>query len=124
MSSYQIELREVRLATDGTDDVALFDVRRNEDGETWIVPAMVSPLFRLINMRATVSDEGRRAMVGGLGARAIVERLNRGAEGESLTESLEEPLLFSLDYPGAPDEPKPLPEFETVTIEVDDGSGA
>ena len=120
MSSYQILLREVRLATDGTDDVALFDVRRREDGETWTVPAMVSPLFRLVNMQATVSDERRRAMVGGLGARAIVERLNQGTEPEHM----EDPFLFSLDYPGAPDEPKPLAEFEDLTVEVENGSTA
>ena len=120
MSSYHISLREVRLATDGTDDVALFDVQRKEDGETWIVPALISPLFRLMNLQATVSDENRRAMVGGLGARAIVERLNQGVDPDGL----EEPFLFSLDYPGAPDEPKPLDEFEDLTVEVGNGSTA
>jgi len=120
MSSYEIALREVRLATDGTDDVALFDVRREEDGESWIVPALISPLFRLMNMQATVSDESRRAMVGGLGARAIVERLNQGVDPEDV----EEPFLFSLDYPGAPDEPKPLDPFEALTVEVDNDATA
>ncbi len=120
MLSYHIALREVRLATDGTDDVALFDVQRKEDGETWMVPALMSPLFRLINMQASASDESRRAMVGGLGARAIAERLNQGVAPEKM----EEPFLFSLDYPGAPDDPKPLGEYEDLTVEVDNGSAA
>ena len=116
MSSYQIRLREVRLATDGTDDVALFDVTREEDDQTWIVPALLSPLFRLVNMRATVSADSRREMVAGLGARSILEQLNQGMEPPS------EPLLFSLDYPGAPGEPKPLPSYEYATIEVEEHS--
>ena len=114
MSFYRIELRETRLATDGTDDVALFDVTREEDGETWTVPALVSPLFRLINMRSTVSADGRREMVARLGARAIKEQLNRGKEPSS------EPLLFSLKYPGAPGDPEPLPSYEHVTVEVEE----
>jgi len=118
MSSYRIELREIRLATDGTDDVALFDVRREDNGEIWIVPALMSPLFRLVNMRATVSEEGRKAMVGGLGARAIVDKLKD--EGEP---SMEEPLLFSTDYPGAPGDPSPLAAYEDVTVEVEEPSG-
>lgn len=119
MSSYRIELREIRLATDGTDDVALFDVRREDDGANWIVPALMSPLFRLVNMRATVSDEGRKAMVGGLAARAIIDRLNNGEEA-----SMEEPLLFSTDYPGAPGDPSPLAAYDDVTVEVDAPSGS
>jgi hypothetical protein len=35
---------------------------------------------------------------------------------------MEEPFLFSLNYPGAPDEPKPLEEFEDLTVEVGNGS--
>lgn len=116
MSSYRIQLREIRVATDGTDDVALFDVTREEDDETWIVPALMSPLFRLVNLRSTVSPERRREMVAGLGARAIVEQLNRGEEPPS------EPLLFSLSYPGAPGDPEPLPSYEHVTVEVEEGS--
>jgi|GEM_PF-1917470 len=115
MSSYWIQLREVRLATDGTDDVALFDVERKEDGETWIVPALLSPLFRLVNMRATASADSRREMVAGLGARAIVEQLNRGLEPP-----LDGAFLFSLDYPGAPGDPKPLSSYEQVVVEVEE----
>jgi hypothetical protein len=113
MSSYRIQLREVRLATDGTDDVALFDVTREEDGETWIVPALLSPLFRLINMRATASADSRREMVAGLGARSIMEHLSRGMEPPN------GPLLFSLDYPGAPGDPDPLPSYEHAIVEVE-----
>ncbi len=114
MSSYQIELRETRLATDGTDDVALFDVEREDDGETWIVPALVSPLFRVINMRATASADDRREMVAGLGARAIVDRL-KGDAGLPLDEI----LVFGLDFPGAPGDPNPLLSFERVSIELE-----
>jgi hypothetical protein len=113
MSSYRIQLREVRLATDGTDDVALFDVTREEDGQAWIVPALLSPLFRLINMQATVSPDSRREMVAGLGARSIVEHLRAGMEPP------DEPFLFSLDYPGAPGDPQPLPSYEHAVIDVE-----
>jgi len=116
MSAYQIKLREIRLATDGTDDVALFDVTREEDGETWLVPALLSPLFRLVNMRSTASADGRRDMVAGLGARALVERLNRGMAPP------DEPLVFSLDYPGAPGDPEPLPSYERAVVDVKKGS--
>ena len=116
MSSYRIQLREIRLAMDGTDDVALFDVTREEDGETWIVPALLSPLFRLVNMRATVSADSRREMVAGLGARSIVEQLTQGMEPP------EEPLLFSLDYPGAPGDPEPLASYEYAVVEVEEHS--
>ena len=114
MSAYQIRLRETRLATDGTDDVALFDVTREEDGETWIVPALLSPLFRVVNMRSTASPSGRREMVAGLGARAIVEQLQRGDLCS------DEPLLFSLDYPGAPGDPEPMPSYEHVVVEAEE----
>lgn len=103
------------MATDGTDDVALFDVTREEDGETWIVSALLSPLFRLINMRASASRDSRREMVAGLGARAIVEQLNQG-----LQLSPNESLLFSLSYPGAPDAPKPLSSYEHLVLEVEE----
>jgi len=115
MTSYQIQLRETRLATDGTDDVALFDVTRMEDGETWLVPALLSPLFRLISMRASVSADSRREMVAGLGARAIAEYLNKGGQLP-----LDEPLLLGLDYPGAPGDPEPLSSYEQVAVEVED----
>lgn len=111
MACYRISLRETRLATDGTDDVALFDVEREEDGQAWIVPALVTPLFRLISMRATPSKDHRLEMVAGLGARAIVERLK-----QSTDLPLDEPLIFGLDYPGAPGEPDPLPRFEQVVV--------
>ncbi|MGD2104361.1 MAG: hypothetical protein PVJ55_04510 [Anaerolineae bacterium] len=119
MTYYQIQLREIRLATDGTDDVALFDVKREEDGETWIVPALLSPLFRLVNMQATASEDSRREMVAGLGARAIVERLNQGAEPP-----LDDPPLLSLSYPGAPDDPEPFPSYDHLTIEVGEYSSS
>lgn len=116
MASYHIGLREIRLATGGTDDVALFDVRREGDGETWIVSALLSPLFRLINMHATMSQDSRRAMVAGLGAQAIVDALQQGATARLG----EEPFLLGLDYPGAPGEPDPLPSFEELTVEVEE----
>jgi hypothetical protein len=115
MSSYRIRLREIRLATDGTDDVALFDVTREGDGEKWIVPAFLSPLFRLVRMSASVSADRRRDMVAGLGARAIMEQLSRGVEPYQV-----ECLLFTLDYPGAPGDPEPLSSYEQATIEVEE----
>jgi len=75
-----------------------------------------SPLFRLVNMRSTVSADGRREMVAGLGARAILEQLNQGMEPS------DEPLLFSLDYPGSPGDPEPLPSYEHATVEVEESS--
>ena len=119
MSSYRIELREIRLATDGTDDVALFDVKREDDEETWIVPALMSPLFRLLALRTTVSEEGRRRMVGGLGARAIVDKLKEGGGP-----ALEHPILFSTDYPGAPGDPSPFSSYEELTVEVEEPSSS
>jgi hypothetical protein len=117
MSSYRIQLRETRLATDGTDDVALFDVTREEDGTTWIVPAYLSPLFRLTQMQANTSPDSRRDMVAGLGARAIVEQLTKGAEPPSVG-----PLVFTVDYPGAPGDPELLSPHEQATVEVKEGS--
>lgn len=114
MSSYQVRLREIRLATDGTDDVAVFDVTRAEDDETWVVPAYVSPLFRVMRMSASASADHRRDMVAGLGARAIVEHLSHGAEPSQLGS-----FLFALDYPGAPGDPEPLSFDEQATIEVE-----
>lgn len=111
MRSYQIQLRETRLAVDGTDDVALFDVME-EDGETWLVPVFLTPLFRLVHMEAGASPETRQNLVTGLGARAIAERLKGGVEPS------EEPLVFTLDYPGAPEEPDPLLPYEDVTVYV------
>ena len=112
MASYRVELRETRLSENGTDDVALFDVTREDDGETWIVPTYVSPLFRVMHMHATASDEERRGMVAGLGARAIVEHLKEGA-GPPLV-----PPLFAVDYPGAPGEPQGLSAYEQATVVV------
>jgi len=115
MTSYRVQLREIRLATDGTDDVALFDVTREEDDETWIVPVLLSPLFRLVRMSASASTDSRQDMVAGLGARAIVEQLSHGVEPSQV-----ESLLFTLDYPGAPGDPEPLPAYEEATIEVEE----
>ena len=117
MSSYRVQLRETRLATDGTDDVALFDVTREEDGTTWIVPTYLSPIFRVMQMKANTSPDSRRDMVAGLGARAIVERLTKGVEPP-----LAEPLVFTVDYPGAPGDPDRLSPYEQVTVEGEEGS--
>jgi hypothetical protein len=117
MSSYRIQLRETRLASDGTDDVALFDVTREGDGATWIVPAYLSPLFRVMRMQVNVSPERRRDMVAGLGARAIVKQLNRGVEPERVG-----PLVFTVDYPGAPGDPDLLLPYEQARVEVEEGS--
>ena len=116
MASYRIELRETRLSENGTDDVALFDVTREEDGETWTVPAYVSPLFRVMRMHAGAPPEQRRDMVAGMGARAIVEHLKKGA-GPPLA-----PQLFAVDYPGAPGEPQSLSPYEHATVVVDESS--
>lgn len=117
MASYRIRLRETRLATDGTDDVALFDVTREGDGTTWIVPAYVSPLFRLMQMRADASPDRRQDMVAGLGARAIFKRLAKGVAPQSLG-----PLVFTVDYPGAPGDPEPLSTYVEATVEVEEVS--
>ncbi len=114
MCSYQIRLRETRMATDETDDVALFDVTCQENEQTWRVPVFLSPLFRLVQMRSGTSIESRREMVAGLGARAIVERLQQGQES-----LVEEPLVLTTSYPGAPGDPNPLLPYEQVTVCVD-----
>jgi hypothetical protein len=114
MSSYQIRLRETRMATDDTDDVALFDVTCEEDGRTWQVPVILSPLFRVLHMEFQAPVESRREMVAGLGARAIAERLMQGLE------PAEEILVFAIDYPGAPGEPNPLVPYERVTVPMDE----
>lgn len=119
MRCYQIQLRETRIATDGTDDVAMFDVTCEEDGQTWLVPVLLSPLFRWLQMESQVSVESRRDMVAGLGARAIAERLRQGLEPLS-----EEFLLFTTDYPGAPGDPDPLLPYERVNVCVGEGSDA
>jgi hypothetical protein len=113
-SSYQIRLRETRMATDDTDDVALFDVTCEEDGRTWQVPVVLSPLFRVLHMEFQAPAESRQEMVAGLGARAIAERLEQGLE------PAEEILVFAIDYPGAPGEPNPLVPYERVTVPVDE----
>ncbi len=115
MVSYRVQLREVRLATDGTDDVALFDVAREEDGATWIIPAYLSPLFRLVHMSAPISADERREMVAGLGARALVGQLREGVDP-----GLVDGLLFAVDYPGAPDDPDPLASYDRLTVEVEE----
>ena len=115
MASYRIELRETRLTENGTDDVALFDVTREEDGETWIVSAYASPLFRVMRLHADASPERRREVVAGLGARAIVEHLAKGGVPPLA------PLLFAVDYPGAPGDPQPLSPFEQTAVVVEEG---
>ncbi|MGD2143876.1 MAG: hypothetical protein PVF54_05300 [Anaerolineae bacterium] len=119
MVSYRIQLREIRLATDGTDDVALFDVTREEDGETWIVPTFLSPLFRVVQMRANAAGDSRRDMVAGLGARAILERLGHGIEPP-----LGDRIVFAVDYPGAPGAPDPLSRYEQATVDVEEVSSS
>lgn len=119
MSSYRIQLREIRLATDGTDDVAVFEVTREDDDETWVVPAYLSPLFRLMRMSASASADRRREMVAGLGARAIMEHVSHGAEPSQLGS-----FLFALDYPGAPEDPEPLSFDEQATIEVEENQSS
>jgi hypothetical protein len=56
-------------------------------------------------------------MVVGLGARAIVEQLSEGVEPQSVG-----PLLFTVDYPGAPGDPDLLSPDEQVTVDVERGS--
>ncbi len=115
MSCYEVLLREIRLATDGTDDVALFDITREEDGARWIVPAFLSPLFRVVHMSASVPEDRRRDMVAGLGARAIVEKLRQGVEPALIGS-----VLFALDYPGAPGDPEPLSAYGQAIVEVEE----
>jgi hypothetical protein len=113
MCIYQIQLRETRMATDDTDDVALFDVTREGDGQTWHVPVFLSPLFRVLHMEFQASIESRREMVAGLGARAIAGRLKQGLE------PVEEGLLLAIDYPGAPGDPDPIVPYERVTVRME-----
>ena len=114
MCGYQIRLEDVRIASDGKDDVALFDVVRETDEETWRVPVYLSPLFRFLNMRSQPSPEVREQMVGGLGARVIVERLRRGIEPP-----FGEQLVLATNYPGAPGEPDVLHPYDRVVVQVD-----
>lgn len=111
MCSYHVKLRETRMTTEGTDDVALFDVIREQDGESWQVPVFLSPLFRLTQMKLGAAVEDRRDMVAGLGARAISEQLLRGREPSS-----GDMLVFAIDYPGAPGAPNPLPTYENIVV--------
>jgi hypothetical protein len=112
--SYRIELRETRMSKDDADDVALFDVTREEEGQTWFVAAFLSPLFRVIHMESQNPVESRRDMVAGLGARAIAERLEQGLEPAE-----QEFLVFAVDYPGAPGDPDPLLPYDHVIVRVD-----
>ncbi len=111
MSTYKIRLYETRMTENDTDDVALFDVTREHDGQMWRVPVFLSPLFRVLQMGAVPALETRREMVAGLGARAIVERLQRGLEPPFAAS-----LVFTADYPGAPGDPDPLLPYEQVTV--------
>lgn len=109
--SYQVQLYETRMTTDDTDDVALFDVTCEEDGQKWRVPVFLSPLFRVLHAQHLVSVESRQEMVAGLGARAITLRLMQGIELP-----FEESLVFATDYPGAPGDPDPLPSYDRVIV--------
>jgi len=111
MHSYQIRLRETRMATDETDDIALFDVTCEGDGRTWRVPVFLSPLFRVLQMGSQAPVESRRETVAGLGARAIAERLKQGLEPP-----FEEFLVFAAGYPGAPGDPNPLLPYDYVIV--------
>ena len=113
MSTYQIRLHETRLTTEDTDDVALFDVTRAEDGQTWRVPVYMSPLFRVLHVESRISDESRREMVAGLGAQAVARQLSQGAEPP-----FQEALVLAIDYPGAPGAPEPLPEYEHLIVQA------
>lgn len=117
MPAYRIQLRETRMATDGTDDVALFNVTREEDGHTWLVPVVLTPLFRLVQMEATTKTEEREKMVAGLGARIIANHLKEDQESH-----LEKPVIIKLDYPGAPDAPDPLLPYDEFIIQVGNGT--
>ncbi len=118
MYSYQIRLLETRMAENGADDVALFEVSREKDGQTWRVPVFLSPLFRLLHMGPQSAVERRRQMVVGLGARGIAEQLQQGLEPTDL-----DFLVFAADYPGAPDDPVPLPSGEQLTVRVGNVQG-
>ncbi len=112
---YHIRLFETRITEDDLDDVALFNVQREADGETWQMPVFLSPLFRIMRLPPQASVESRQEMVAGLGAREIVNRLNQGDELP-----FSEQLVLSIDYPGAPDEPDPLTPYDQLIIHVDD----
>jgi hypothetical protein len=115
MGSYRLRLREIRLSErEVADDVALFEVTREEDRHTWSVAAFLTPLFRVLHLRSRASVEARREMVADLGARAIVERLRQGLEldGQAF-------LVFTNDYPGAPGAPDPLLPYDQVIVRVD-----
>jgi hypothetical protein len=99
------------MTENDADDVALFDVTRERDGRAWRVPVFLSPLFRILQIRALPTVETRREMVAGLGARAIVERLQQGLEPP-----FAEHLVFATDYPGAPGAPDPLLPYDQVTV--------
>ncbi len=111
MSTYQIRLYETRMTENDTDDVALFDVTCDNDGRTWRVPVFLSPLFRILHMGALPEAKSRQDMVAGLGARAIAERLSQGLEPP-----FEESLVFTVQYPGAPDDPNPLLPYKRVLV--------
>ncbi len=113
MPAYRIQLQETRMATDGTDDVALFNVTCQDDGQSWIVPVVLTPLFRLTQMEATLNTEERERMVAGLGARVIANHLK-----QDQTSEMEAPVIITLDYPGAPDAPELLLPYEDFTIQT------
>jgi hypothetical protein len=111
VSSSQVRLLETRIAEEGADDVALFDVNSKDDGRSWHVSVFLAPLFRPLCMKSLASVERRRDMVARLGARAIAERLCQGwepTEGNF--------LVFAINYPGSPGDPDPLLPYEEVTV--------
>jgi hypothetical protein len=83
------------------------------------VPTYLSPLFRLVQMQVNASPERRREMAVGLGARAIVAQLKSGVEPARVG-----PLVFTVDYPGAPGDPELLSSYEHVTVEGREGSSS
>lgn len=115
MPSYQLQLRGIRLGMDGTDDVALFDVAHEGSGRTQTVPAILSPLFRLLWVEPHASAERRREVVTRLGAWMIAKRLRQGAELP-----LEGLLVFTTDDPRVSHDLDRFVFSKEMTIEVDD----
>jgi hypothetical protein len=114
-NTYHIRLFETRITEDELDDVALFNVQREADGETWQTPVFLSPLFRIMRLPLQASVESRQEMVAGLGAREIVDRLKRGEKPP-----FSEQLVLAIDYPGAPDEPDPLIPYDQIVVHIDE----
>jgi hypothetical protein len=112
MSTYRVQLHEIRITEDDKDDVAIFDVTCEEDGRRWQVPVFLSPLFRVLRMVAMPPSDRRKDMVAGLGAREITERLKQGLEPP-----FDGSMVFAADYPGAPGDPNPLLPYDQVIVQ-------